>query len=229
MGLIADNIARVGERIGAAATRAGRSPAEITLVVVTKTQPPVSIRDCVRAGVTTIGENYVQEALNKREALGPSETAALQWHLLGHLQTNKVKQTLPAFSLIQSVDSLRLAKTLARQAQALEMTLPILLQVHLGEEATKSGVPPETAQDVAAEVATLKGVDLQGLMGIAPFGTDPRAHFAGLRRLFEELPVARRRTLSMGMTGDFETAIEEGATMVRIGTAIFGPRPLPTD
>ncbi|MBV9852557.1 MAG: YggS family pyridoxal phosphate-dependent enzyme [Armatimonadetes bacterium] len=221
---VADNIARVRERIAAAAVRAGRGPEEVTLVAVTKRHPAQAIREALAAGVRDIGESYVQEARMKRDGLAPDEREAIRWHLLGHLQSNKARQAVPLFDLIQSVDSLRLAQSLARQAQHLGRTLPVLLQVHLGDEETKFGLPLDAALDAAAQVAALDGLDLQGLMGIAPFGGDPRSHFAAMRRLFERLPPSHRRTLSLGMTGDFETAIEEGATMVRIGTAIFGPR-----
>ncbi len=221
MGSIADNIARVRERIGIAAERAGRRADEITLVAVTKKQSVEAVQEALRAGLADIGENYVQEAMPKRAG---AEGLQAQWHLIGHLQRKKATQAVHTFDVIQSVDSLKLAQALSGQADAQGKTLQILLQVHLGDEETKFGVAPETAQDLAAEIGVLRGLDLQGFMGIAPFGVDPRPHFAALRRLFEALPTAHRRTLSMGMTGDFEMAITEGATMVRIGTAIFGPR-----
>lgn len=221
---IAENVTKVRARIAAAAERAGRQAQEITLVAVAKKQPVEAIRDALAAGVADIGENYVQETLSKREDLSPAEITAVRWHLLGHLQTNKVRQAVPAFDVIQSVDSVRLGIAAARQAVAIGKRLPALLQVHLGDEETKFGLPPAEALGAAAELAQIDGLDLQGLMGIAPFGVDPHPHFALLRRLFEGLPPQNRRTLSMGMTGDFEAAIEEGATMVRIGTAIFGPR-----
>ncbi len=221
---LAGNLARVRERIAVAAARAGREAGEITLVAVTKRQPVETVLAALHAGVTEIGENYVQEALAKRTSPGLSEGALLCWHLIGHLQGNKAKQAVAAFDLIQGVDSLKLAHTLAREAQAVGKTQDILIQVHLGDEVTKTGLAPEAAVDVAAEAAALAGLDVRGLMGIAPGSGDPRPHFTVLRRLFEALPPANRRVLSIGMTGDFETAIAEGATMVRIGTAIFGPR-----
>ena len=221
---VATKVRHLRERIAAAAGRAGRAPEEITLVAVTKKQPASAIQDALAAGIGDIGENYVQEALSKRSDLGSEASGAARWHLLGHLQTNKVKLAAPYFDVIQSVDSLRVAQALSRQAVADGKLQAVLLQVHLGSEETKFGLPPEEALDAAAQVAALDGLDLQGLMGIAPFGVDSRPYFAALRRLFDQLPVGQRRTLSMGMTGDFESAIEEGATMVRIGTAIFGQR-----
>jgi pyridoxal phosphate enzyme (YggS family) len=224
-GLVADNLARVRERIAVAADRAGRDASEITLIAVTKRQPIQILQEVLNAGAADMGENYVQEAQAKREALGiSSENGLPRWHLIGHLQSNKAKQSVALFDLIQSVDSLKLAQALAHQSLHQEKAQAVLIQVHLGDEETKTGLAPEVALDVISEIAALPGLDVQGLMGIAPGIGDPRPHFAFLRRLFERLPPVNRRTLSMGMTGDFETAIAEGATMVRIGTAIFGPR-----
>lgn len=207
-----------------AARRAGRADGEITLVAVTKKQPAGSIRAALALGLTELGENYVQEAQEKREQLRPSEIASARWHLLGHLQSNKARQAVQTFDLIQSVDSVKLAAALSRHADELGKTQKILLQVHLGQETTKFGLPPEQIAEVAAQTAALPGINLQGLMGIAPNGEDARPFFRQLRRLFEALPAPSQQILSMGMTGDFETAIEEGATLVRIGTALFGAR-----
>lgn len=222
--MVADNLRRVQERIVMAAVQSGRDPAEITLIAVTKHQPAQAVRAVLAAGAVNMGENYVQEARAKREELGPAEAQRLRWHLIGHLQRNKAAQAVDVFDLIQSVESLSIAQALARQARAAGKTQAVLLQVHLGDEETKSGLPPEALLETAAEIAALDGLEVQGLMGIAPREGNPQPHFATLRRLFERLPPAQRRTLSMGMTGDFEIAITEGATMVRIGTAIFGPR-----
>jgi len=219
---IADNIARVREKIAKASARAGRSPDEVTLVAVTKKKPAAAVIDALAAGVTAVGENYVQEAEEKRGLLWPSQIAAADWHLLGHLQSNKAKLAVSLFDLIQSVDSMRLAAALSRQGA--KNPQAILLQVHLGDEETKTGLPPEKTLDAAAEIAALPNLSLQGLMGIAPNGTDPRPYFQELKRLFDQLPAANRQILSMGMSGDFGTAIEEGATLVRVGTAIFGAR-----
>ena len=217
MSEIADNIARVRQQIAQAAARAGRSPEEITLVAVTKKKPASAVLDALAAGVTAVGENYVQEAEEKR-----GQVPGGSWHLLGHLQSNKAKLAVSLFDLIQSVDSMRLAAALSRQAEGKPQA--ILLQVHLGDEETKTGLPPETALDAAAEIAALPNLSLHGLMGIAPNNTDPRPYFQSLKRLFDQLPAVNRQILSMGMSGDFEAAIEEGATLVRVGTAIFGAR-----
>ena len=203
--------------IAEAAARAGRSCDEVTLVAVTKKKPTEAVREALAAGVTAVGENYVQEAEEKRH-----EVSGGSWHLLGHLQSNKAKLAVSLFDLIQSVDSVKLAAVLSRQAA--EKPQAILLQVHLGDEETKTGLPPDLVLDAAAEVAALPNLSLRGLMGIAPNGTDPRPYFQELKRLFDQLPAPNREILSMGMSGDFETAIEEGATLVRVGTAIFGAR-----
>jgi len=219
MSAIADNLRRLNDQIAAAAERAGRRPDEITLVAVTKKQPASAVAEALAAGTAEVGENYVQEAAEKR-----AEVRGGRWHLLGHLQGNKAKLAASLFDLIQSVDSAKLAQALGRHALAANTTQDILLQVHLGDEATKTGLPPDQARDAAEQIAAIGGVALRGLMGIAPFGVDPRPHFRDLRRLFEALPAANCHILSMGMSSDFEAAIEEGATMVRVGTAIFGVR-----
>lgn len=221
MTAVADNVARVRERIAQAAARAGRPDDAVTLVAVTKKQSADAVRTVLAAGVRDIGENYVQEAAAKRAELG---NVGARWHLLGHLQSNKAGLAARGFDLIQSVDSLRLARLLGQQTPPGGDALPVLLQVHLGDEAAKSGLPPNEVADTSAQIGALAGVTLCGLMGIAPLGEPARPYFRALRRLFEELPVAQRQILSMGMTADFEAAIEEGATLVRIGTAIFGPR-----
>ena len=205
-----------------ACARAGRQAGDITLVAVTKYQPPSAVEEALAAGVCDLGENYVQEAAGKR-ALFMHDTAA-RWHLIGHLQRNKAMMAAHTFDMVQSIDSIRLAQDLGRQGAGQGKELSILLQVHLGSEATKSGFAPEQALDAAAEIGSVPGLALQGMMGIAPMDEDARPHFQQLRRLFDALPAPYRQTLSMGMTGDFETAIEEGATMIRIGTALFGPR-----
>lgn len=219
MSAIADNLARLNEQIAVAAERAGRRPDEITLVAVTKKQSAAAVAEALTAGAADIGENYVQEAAEKRV-----EIQGGRWHLLGHLQGNKAKLAVSFFDLIQSVDSAKLAQALGRHAQVAHTTQDVLLQVHLGDEATKTGLPSDQAREAAEEIAAIGGIALRGLMGIAPFGVDPRPYFRDLRRLFEALPPANRQVLSMGMSGDFEAAIEEGATMVRVGTAIFGAR-----
>ncbi len=217
MSEIGDNIQRVREKIAGAALRAGRRSEEITLVAVTKKKPASAVREALAAGLTDVGENYVQEAAEKREQVPEG-----RWHLLGHLQSNKAKLAVSLFDLIESVDSVKLASALGKQGG--ETRQAILLQVHLGDEETKTGFAPELVLDVAAEIASVSGVSIQGLMGIAPNGTDPRPYFRQLKRLFDRLPPESRQRLSMGMSGDYEAAIEEGATLVRVGTAIFGAR-----
>lgn len=217
MSEIGDNISLVRERIAEAAERAGRRPEEITLVAVTKKKPAFAVREALAAGILDVGENYVQEAAEKHR-----EIAEGHWHLLGHLQSNKAKLAVSLFDLIESVDSVKLAQALGRQAA--EKRQDILVQVHLGDEETKTGFAPDGALEAAAEIAAVPNVRLLGLMGIAPSGTDPRPYFQQLKRLFDRLPAENRQVLSLGMSGDFEAAIEEGATSVRVGTAIFGAR-----
>ena len=217
MSEISDNIARIGERIAHAAERAGRRPEEVTLVAVTKKKPASAVLEALAAGVCDVGENYVQEAAEKREQIAEG-----RWHLLGHLQSNKAKLAVSLFDLIESVDSVKLAQAISRQAA--EKRQDILVQVHLGDEDTKTGLLPDQVLEAAAEIAALPSMRLLGLMGIAPNGTDPRPYFQQMKRLFDRLPAEHRQILSMGMSGDFEAAIEEGATSVRVGTAIFGAR-----
>lgn len=219
MGEIADSAAGVREKIAAAAKRAGRSPEDITLVAVSKRQPADAVTEALAAGLTQFGENYVQEAADKRALVTDGV-----WHLIGHLQSNKAKLAVTLFDLIQSVDSVKLAREIGRQAQAIGKTQAVLLQVHLGDEETKTGLPPEAVLDTAGALTEIQGLDLQGLMGVPPLGEDPRPFFVQARTLFEQLPPANRQTLSLGMSGDYEAAIEDGATLVRVGTAIFGAR-----
>ena len=217
MSEISDNIQRVREKIAEAALRAGRRPEEITLVAVTKKKPASAVLEALAAGLTDVGENYVQEAAEKREQAPDG-----RWHLLGHLQSNKAKLAVSLFDLIESVDSVKLASALGRQSG--DKRQELLLQVHLGDEETKDGFAPDMVLDAAAESVLLPGIRVLGLMGIAPNGTDPRPYFRQLKDLFDRLPSENRQILSMGMSGDYEAAIEEGATSVRVGTAIFGAR-----
>jgi pyridoxal phosphate enzyme (YggS family) len=224
---IVDNLRSVRERVAAACERAGRSPNEVTLVGVSKTFPATLVVEACRAGLTDIGESRVQEAATKIpavEALGSRP----RWHLVGHLQTNKVKTALGLFDIIHSVDSVRLARFISRQAENLAVQragpLLILLEVNVAAESSKFGLRPEETGRALEEIARLPGLAAQGLMTVAPLVDDPeeaRPVFRELRRLRDALGL---RHLSMGMTDDFEVAIEEGATMVRIGRAIFGPR-----
>lgn len=221
---IADNLAEVRQRTESAARKAGADPASITLIAVTKTVDTPVIREGIAAGITDIGENYVQDSARKFEEIGH----AVKWHMIGHLQTNKVRQAVPIFDLIQSVDSLRLAKELAKRSAALGKTSHVLVEVNISREESKTGAAPSEVLGLCESIAGIDGVELAGLMGIAPFVEDKgdiRRSFAELRSLWEKLPSSNRKHLSMGMSADFEIAIEEGSNMVRVGTAIFGTRP----
>ncbi|MGH7395088.1 MAG: YggS family pyridoxal phosphate-dependent enzyme [Candidatus Methylomirabilales bacterium] len=227
---IADRVMAVRERIAAAAARAGRDPAGITLVAVSKAFPPEAIRAAAAAGVTDIGESRVQEAVPKIAAVG----RGVRWHLVGHLQTNKAKTAVRHFDWIQTLDSLRLAEALQKAAVAGSLeAVPVLVEVNLGGEASKAGLPEADLLPLLRRLAALPRIRVEGLMVLPPFHEDPEAgrpYFTRLRALAEKaraeaLPHVRIAHLSMGMSHDLEVAVEEGATMVRVGTAIFGPRP----
>lgn len=223
---IASNLAGLRERIERAAQRAGRRADEITLVAVSKTFPAEAIRSAYEAGLRDLGENRVQELSEKRASLG---TLDATWHFIGHLQSNKAKLAAELADRIDSVDSLALAQKL--DAAVAETRLKILLEVHLGGEATKSGASEAELPALAESVAALPNLDLRGLMAVPPYSDDPervRPYFRRLRELRESLSQRLGRqlpTLSMGMSHDFEIAIEEGSTEVRLGTALFGARP----
>ena len=218
---IAERVASIQGRIAAACARAARDPRGVTLVAVSKTFPPAAIAEAYRAGLRHFGENRVQEAQEKApqvSALGATPV----WHLIGHLQTNKARAAAGLFAIIHSVDSVRNAEALSRYAQG---TLPVFLEVNVAGEANKSGVAPEDARSLWKAVQGLAHIPVLGLMTVAPLAADPEAVrpvFRRLRELRDDLGLAG---LSMGMTDDFEVAIEEGATHVRIGRAIFGARP----
>ncbi|MBC8102528.1 MAG: YggS family pyridoxal phosphate-dependent enzyme [Cytophagales bacterium] len=219
-------------RIARAAQRAGRDPQSILLVGVTKTTPPERVLEAVRAGVTTLAENYVQEAREKIPLVGAAleaEALAARWHLIGHLQTNKAKYCPALFHVVETVDNFGLVKELAKAASKQNgMTLDLLVEVNLSDDPARAGVAPEDALALCAQAAQVPCLSLTGLMGVAPYNRDPEAArpaFRQLRTLWEQLPPENRRILSMGMSGDFEIAIEEGATQVRIGSALFGERP----
>jgi hypothetical protein len=226
--MVEENLRRVQQRIAAAARAAGRDPAEVRLVCVTKGVPAERIREAVAAGVREIGENRVQEAREKRVLLGTvpfGDSPLPRWHLIGRLQRNKAKLAAQLFDVIHSVDSLELVEALVQRERLLE----VLIQVNVSGEATKGGCRPEKAEALAEAVLKTKSLKWAGLMTMAPYNEDPeeaRPVFRRLRELRDKL-ADRFRTkldLSMGMSGDFETAVQEGATMVRIGTAIFGER-----
>jgi pyridoxal phosphate enzyme (YggS family) len=217
------NIENVRERIAKAAERAGRDPSEILLVGATKQVPVERIREAIACGLTDFGENYVQEAIPKIEQIGPG----VRWHFIGSLQRNKAKHVVGRFCLVHSVDSLELGAELGRRASAAGLVIPVLVEVNVGGESTKSGVPPEEALELIEKLRSVQGISVSGLMGIPPPTADPeqaRPYFRTLKSLFDQLDNECRQYLSMGMSADFEQAIEEGANLVRIGTSIFGPR-----
>jgi pyridoxal phosphate enzyme (YggS family) len=226
MSSIAQNLEKVRGRIAAAARKVGRDPAQVKLVAVSKTVDLARITEARDAGQEIFGENYLQEARGKIEALGPGAA----WHFIGHLQTNKAKAAVGLFRLIHSVDRLHLAQALEKAAAGQQKVQEILLQVNLAGEASKSGAPPEAAPALLQEISRLPHLKVVGLMTMPPWFTDPEAvrpYFRALRELRErllQLRICPLPELSMGMSGDFETAIEEGATLVRVGTAIFGQR-----
>jgi len=222
------NIQQVRERIERACARSGRSSADVTLIAVSKNQPLAKLLEAVEAGIADLGENRVQEAQQKFPHLPPG----VRRHMIGHLQRNKARFVGELFDWVHSVDSLALAQTLGRRLRALGKQVDCLVQVNVSGEASKYGVVPEAAPELVAQVGQIEGIRVRGLMTIAPLGADERELrrvFGGLRELAERiaalrLPGVEMRHLSMGMSGDFEIAIEEGATMVRVGSALFGPR-----
>ena len=216
-------------RIQAAAKACGRDPATVRLVAVSKTIPAHRVREAIEAGVTILGENYVQEARTKFNELA---IYPISWHFIGHLQSNKAKYAVRLFDLIHTVDSLNLARELNKQAEKINKIQNILIQVNIGAESSKSGVLVQETLNLLKEIRVLKNLSVKGLMTMPPFFDAPekvRPYFSNLRNLSsrlmqQNLPQVNLNELSMGMTGDFEVAIEEGATLVRIGTAIFGER-----
>lgn len=229
---ICENIARLRERIAAAAQRAQRDAREIALMAVTKTFSPEPIREAYEAGLRLFGENRVQEFAGKSQALRDLDDA--EWHMIGHLQTNKAAKAAELFSAVDSVDSLRLAQKLNAAAQQLGKKLSVLIEINVGGEAAKSGIDPGSPalDELLQQAAELPHLEFRGFMTIPPFTEDlqqARPYFQKLRQLRDDiaarqLPAAGMSVLSMGMSHDFEVAIEEGSTCVRIGTAIFGER-----
>jgi PLP dependent protein len=224
------NLRAIQQRIEAACARAGREPASVTLVAVTKGQPPEVVCAAAAAGLNLFGENKVQEA----KAKIPSCPGRLRWHMVGHLQSNKCRDAVDLFEMVQSVDSLHLAEELDRRAEQAAKRLPVLLEVNAVGEASKFGYRPEQLLADLPRINALPRLEIHGLMTVPPWALDPekvRPVFCQMRELkerCEQLLGAPLPHLSMGMTGDFEVAIEEGATMVRIGTALFGDRPKPS-
>jgi pyridoxal phosphate enzyme (YggS family) len=225
---VKENIAAIRERIARAASALGRNPQEIKLVAVTKTVAIELVEEAIRAGITDIGENRVREAGPKIEALR-QKYPRVTWHMIGHLQRNKVRQALELFDMIQSVDSERLAREIQAKAEAQGLRPKVLIEVNTSGEESKYGVPVDEAVKLLKIISTFANIDVQGLMTMAPLADDPEAarpYFKKLKSLSKEinklnLPNLEIKYLSMGMTDDFETAIQEGSNMVRIGRAIF--------
>jgi hypothetical protein len=229
---ISENVATVRERIASAARRVGRDPVDIALMAVTKTQPPERIREAFEAGLRVFGENRVQEFAGKFASL--RDLKAAQWHMIGHLQTNKAAKTVELFQAVDALDSLKIAEKLNAAATILGKKLDVLVEINVGGEAAKSGVAPDAPalEELLVSAPRLEALAFCGLMTVPPFTEDPegaRPHFRKLRELrdaiaLRQLPAIALHTLSMGMSHDFEVAIEEGSTCVRVGTAIFGER-----
>lgn len=227
--MIRDNLTAVKAKIQAACDRSGRAYAEITLVNVSKTKPIELLQEGYEAGMRVFGENKVQEIRDKYEAFRPE---GIQWHLIGHLQRNKVKYIVDKVALIHSVDSIRLAETIDQEAAKKGVIVPVLIQVNMAQEESKFGLDKEEVMALVADVRKLEHLKIEGLMTIAPFVDDPeenRPVFRAMRELFidikgQNLDNVSMNVLSMGMSNDYEVAIEEGATMIRIGTALFGER-----
>ena len=229
--MISENLVQVKRRIIDAAKRVGRDPSDVRLLAVTKEQSDVTVAEGIQAGMTLLGENKVQEASGKIEAFGRKN--GLEWHFIGRLQKNKVKFIFDLFDLIHSVDSLALAEAIHKKAQRIGSCMPILLQVNISGEKSKLGIDPLDLPREIRKFAKLEGVKISGLMTIPPFDRDPetsRPYYARLRELRDtcsslNIPRICLDELSMGMSNDYEVAIEEGATLVRVGTGLFGPRP----
>lgn len=225
---IAESIARIKQRMAAAAARSGRNPEAIRLMAVSKTVEPERIRQAMDAGMTLFGENYVQEAREKIPDIGHD----VEWHMIGHLQTNKAKYVVNLFDWIHSVDRLELACELDRRAGQNSRTLNVLIEVNVSGESSKSGAQPTEVMAFVRKLSVLPNLSIQGLMTMPPYSDDPeqsRPYFVALRKLRDDItgaciPGVAMNELSMGMTDDFEVAIEEGATIIRVGRAIFGER-----
>lgn len=229
--MVTENLKRVEEKIQEACKRAGRSRSEITLIAVSKTKPVEMIREAMGEGIVVFGENKVQEMLEKQETIAEP----LDWHMIGHLQRNKVRQLVGRVARIHSVDSLRLARQIQSDFEKQREVADILVEVNVAREESKFGLMPEETEAAIREIATFPNIRVHGLMTIAPFVEDPeenRVHFRNLHKLLvdinqKNIDNVSMDELSMGMTGDYGVAIEEGATYVRVGTGIFGNRTYP--
>lgn len=217
---IAANLRRIEERIGAACRRTGRIPGEVTIIAVTKTVPSATVAEAYALGLRHFGENRVQEAAAKLPKLGPIAAEAI-WHMVGHLQSNKAAAALGLFHSIDSVDSVRLARQLDQIASG---RTPVLAEVNVAAEPSKTGFSTEDLPDAVRQIRSLSNLELRGLMTVAPLTSDPEQVRPVFRRLVELRDALGLKDLSMGMSDDFEIAVEEGSTMVRIGRALFGER-----
>ena len=236
MASIKENLLGVMERIEKVARKVGRDPNEIKLVAVSKTVEVARIKEAIEAGVSILGENYVQEAQKKIEEVGRpacterfGEGRPVSWHFIGHLQSNKVKYAIRLFDMIHSLDSIPLAEELNRRAEQADRVIRVMIEVNLSKEAKKFGTDEEVVVNLAKRIQNLKHLSLEGLMTMPPYFDSPemsRPYYIALRALKERMVKEGfpMKELSMGMSNDFEIAIEEGATYVRVGTAIFGPR-----
>ena len=228
MSSVEDNIRRIREEIADAALRAGRDPSAVRLMAVTKTVDDARILEAIEAGVDIMGENYVQEAKRKIETMNVD----VKWHMIGHLQSNKAKYAVRLFDMIHSVDRLGLATELDKRSAAVGLVTTVLVEVNVSGEESKSGIPAEEAPALVRKIASFDNLSIRGLMTMPPWFEDPenaRPYFVALRELrdrivAEKIPGVNLCELSMGMSADYRVAVEEGATIVRIGTAIFGPR-----
>lgn len=228
MNTIRDHLNEVRENIQKACEKAGRSPQEVTLIAVSKTKPLFMLEEAYEAGARDFGENKVQEILEKH----PKMPEDARFHMIGHLQRNKVKQVLPHVVLIHSVDSYRLAEQISQEAGKLGITAKILLEVNVAKEESKFGMMPEDVEEMAGQIAALPHLQIEGLMTIAPFVDDPEKNRPVFRKLYQLSVDIKKKNidnvnmgvLSMGMTGDYQVAVEEGSTMIRVGTGIFGAR-----
>lgn len=228
--MIAHNLQEIRQKIRTTAIQCGRDPATIRLIAVSKHFPPSRIQEAIRGGQLLFGENYIQEAAKKREEIGD----AASFHFIGHLQSNKVKLAVQIFQMIETVDRFKLAAALDKELKLQGRSLDVLVQINIGQEPQKSGILPQDAEGLLKQLLALSNLQVRGLMAIPPYADTPeqsRPHFRALRLLAEELKTrhyffdSTRVELSMGMSNDYTIAIEEGATLVRIGTAIFGDRP----
>lgn len=228
MNTIRDHLNEVRENIQKSCEKAGRSPQEVTLIAVSKTKPLFMLEEAYEAGARDFGENKVQEILEKH----PKMPEDARFHMIGHLQRNKVKQVLPHAVLIHSVDSYRLAEQISQEAGKLGITAKILLEVNVAKEESKFGMMPEDVEEMAGQIAALPHLQIEGLMTIAPFVDDPEKNRPVFRKLYQLSVDIKKKNidnvnmgvLSMGMTGDYQVAVEEGSTMIRVGTGIFGAR-----